>query len=281
MLGKEKSSLPKMPSSAPKKPSSMPKVPGGSSGSASSADSTQGSEPTPAVGAARWLNIIALLIIIAVVTGSLVQQFGYGQAPCALCVVQRSALIGMALGPILNLLMGLSPKHYAITIIAALVGSAAGGRQAINEASGSLKLDPNDVVMGIPLYYWALGVCIAGVVACAFMLLWGSSWQTEDTGVLFHRGPARAATFTVIGWLFTYICLTIWQVLANCGVTMCPANPASTGAQSVQFTFAVTRDGQETTLISIPGFITVLFSLGLLSLLLGIILNRRIGKTKD
>jgi hypothetical protein len=187
----------------------------------------------------------------------------------------------MALGPILNLLMGLSPKHYAITIIAALVGSAAGGRQAINEASGSLKLDPNDVVMGIPLYYWALGVCIAGVVACAFMLLWGSSWQTEDTGVLFHRGPARAATFTVIGWLFTYICLTIWQVLANCGVTMCPANPASTGAQSVQFTFAVTRDGQETTLISIPGFITVLFSLGLLSLLLGIILNRRIGKTKD
>ncbi len=281
MLGKEKSSLPKMPSSAPKMPSSMPKAPGGSSGSAGSegsADSTQGLEPTPAVGAARWLNIIALLIIIAVVTGSLVQQFGYGQAPCALCVVQRSALIGMALGPIMNLLMGLSPKNYAITIIAALVGSAAAGRQAINEASGSLKLDPNDVVMGIPLYYWALGVCIAGILACAFMLLWTSSWKSEDDGVLHLRGPARAATFAVIGWLFTYICLTIWQVFANCGVSMCPANPASTGAQSVQFTFAVTRDGQETTLISIPGFITVLLSLGLLSLLFGVILNRRMGK---
>lgn len=185
----------------------------------------------------------------------------------------------MALGPILNLLMGLSPKHYAITIIAALVGSAAAGRQAINEASGTVKLDPNDVVLGIPLYYWALGVCIAGIVACAFMLLWSSSWRTEDKGLLFHRGPARAATFTVIGWLFTYICLTIWQVIVNCGVTMCPANSASTGAQSVQFTFAVTRGGQETTIISIPGFITVLLGLGLLSLLLGIILNRRIGKT--
>ncbi len=281
LLGKEKSSLPKMPSSAPKMPSSMPKVPGGASGSAGSAgaaDSTQGSEPTPAVGAARWLNIIALLVIIAVITGSLVQQFGYGQAPCALCVVQRSALIGMALGPILNLLMGLSPKHYALTIIAALVGSAAAGKQAINEASGTLKLDPNDVVMGIPLYYWALGVCIAGILACAIMLLWSSSWQSEDTGVLFHRGPARAATFTVIGWLFTYICLTIWQVIANCGVTMCPANPASTGAQSTQFTFAVTRNGTETTIISVPGFITVLLSLGLISLLAGVILNRRIGK---
>jgi hypothetical protein len=126
--------------------------------------------------------------------------------------------------------------------------------------------------------YWVLGVCIAGILACAVMLLWPSSWQTEDDGVLHLRGPARAATFAVIGWLFTYICLTIWQVLANCGVTMCPANPARTGAQNVQCTCAVTRDGQETTLISIPGFITVLLSLDPLSLLFGVILNRRMGK---
>jgi hypothetical protein len=110
----------------------------------------------------------------------------------------------------MNLLMGLSPKHYAITIIAALVGSAAAGRQAIEEASGSIKLDPNDVVMGIPLYYWALGVCIAGMLACAIMLLWTSSC---------------------------------------CGVTMCPANPASAASSpqnsawsaatlAAEFTFA-------------------------------------------
>lgn len=215
------------------------------------------------------------------VTGSLVQQFGYGQPPCALCIVERSALVGMAIGPIMNLLMGLSPKHYAITIIAALVGSAASGMQAISSAEGTLVLDPNDVVMGIPLYYWALGICIAGILACAFILLWTSSWQTDDEGLLHHRGPARVATFTAIGWLFSYVCLTIWQVLVNCGVSMCPANPASTGAQSVQFTFSVTRNGTETTIISIPGFITVLLGLGLLSLLFGIILNRRMGKAED
>lgn len=284
-MGKEKSALPKMPSSAPKMPSSAPKMPGGlsgsSSGSASAGDSTQGSEPTPAVGAARWLNIIAVLVIITVVTSSLVQQFGYGQPPCALCIVERSALVGMAIGPIMNLLMGLSPKHYAITIIAALVGSAASGMQAISSAEGTLVLDPNDIVMGIPLYYWALSICIAGILACAFILLWTSSWQTDDEGLLNHRGPARVATFTVIGWLFSYVCLTIWQVLVNCGVSMCPANPASTGAQSVQFTFSVTRNGTETTIISIPGFITVLLALGLLSLLFGIILNRRMSKAED
>lgn len=281
LMGKEKSALPKMPSSAPKMPSSMPKGPGGASGSASSADSSQGAEPTPAVGAARWLNIIAVLVIITVVTGSLVQQFGYGQPPCALCIVERSALVGMAIGPIMNLLMGLSPKHYAITIVAALVGSAASGMQAISSANGTLVLDPNDVVMGIPLYYWALSICIAGILACAFILLWTATWQTDDEGLLHHRGPARVATFTVIGWLFSYVCLTIWQVLVNCGVSMCPANPASTGAQSVQFTFSITRNGTETTIISIPGFITVLLALGLLSLLFGIILNRRMGKAED
>jgi hypothetical protein len=45
----------------------------------------------------------------------------------------------------------------------------------------------------------------------------------------------------------------------------------------VRSTLEVTRADQETTIISIPGFITVL--LGLLSPLLGIILSRRIGRT--
>ncbi len=278
LIAKEKSALPKMPSSAPKMPGGLSS---GWSGSASTTELTQGSEPTPAVGAARWINIIAVLVIITMVTGSLVQQFGYGQPPCALCVIERSALIGMAIGPIMNLLMGLSPKHYAITIIAALVGSAAAGKQAIGKANGTLVLDPNDVVMSIPLFYWALSIFVAGILVCAFILLWTASWQTDDEGLLHHRGPARVATFTVIGWLFSYVCLTIWQVLVNCGVSACPTNPASTGAQSVQFTFAITRNGTETTLISIPGFITILLALGLLSLLFGIILNRRMGKAED
>ena len=70
--------------------------------------------------------------------------------------------------------------------------------------------------------------------------------------------------------------LTLVQVIANCGVTMCPADPSSTGAQSFEFTFSVSgSDGVEAS-ISIPGFVTVMLGIGLISFIVGAIVNARI-----
>ena len=56
------------------------------------------------VAAARWINVLALLALLGVLAGSLHLQFGVGEQPCPLCLVQRSGMIGLAVGPVLNLL---------------------------------------------------------------------------------------------------------------------------------------------------------------------------------
>ena len=44
----------------------------------------------------RLINIAALLGLLGVLAGSLHLQFGVGEQPCPLCLVQRSAMIGLA-----------------------------------------------------------------------------------------------------------------------------------------------------------------------------------------
>ncbi|MDA9863411.1 disulfide bond formation protein B, partial [bacterium] len=68
---------------------------------------------------ARLINIVALVALIGVLAGSLHLQFGIGEQPCPLCLVQRSAMIGLAIGPVMNLLWGMKPAHYALSILAA------------------------------------------------------------------------------------------------------------------------------------------------------------------
>lgn len=87
----------------------------------------------------RLINIVALLALLGVLAGSLFLQFGVGEQPCPLCLVQRSGMVGLALGPIMNLLWGLKPSHYAISILAALVGAAGSTRQILIHIA-----DPND-----------------------------------------------------------------------------------------------------------------------------------------
>lgn len=288
-----KISMPKAPSSpqmpkAPKEPK-MPSVGGSGSGSASSDDTSadgassasaapHSSEPSAPIGAARWLNILALLAILFVLTISLTQQFGYGMPPSYLGVLERSALIGVALGPIMNLIWGMSPQHYSISLISALVGGAVCGQQLLDDARGTFILDPNEVVMGYPLFDWALAIFALAALSIALILLWIPSWASWDHGITNHKSPSRVFAYWTIIWLCTYIVTTVIQLLYRCGITECPASPTSSGAQSISFTFSVTGSGGKEASISIPGFITVLLLLGIASLIAAVVINHRQGR---
>jgi hypothetical protein len=218
------------------------------------------------------------MFILLVLTLSLMQQFGYGMPPSYLGVLERSALIGLALGPIMNLIWGMSPQHYSVSLISALVGGAVCGQQVFDEAAGSFVLDPNEVVLGYPLFYWSLGIFAVVTLSIALILLWIPSWAGWDHGITGHKSPARVCAYWSIIWLCTYVVMTIIQVLFRCGITQCPASPTSTGAQSLSFTFMVSGSGGQEASISIPGFITVLLFLGLASLIAAVVINHRQGR---
>ena len=75
----------------------------------------------------RLINLIALLALLGVLTGSLDLQILVGEQPCPLCLLQRSGMIGLAVGPIMNLLWGMRPAHYAVSILAAFAGGLGPG----------------------------------------------------------------------------------------------------------------------------------------------------------
>lgn len=174
---------------------------------------------------ARWLNIAALFGLIAVLAGSLHLQLGVGEQPCPLCLVQRSAMIGLAVGPVMNLLWGMKPAHYALSILAAVVGAAGSTRQILLHIA-----DPNDpgygpAIFGLHLYTWALITFVIGVVGCAILLLWDKQFRVADDGIRHQRAFARIVALTAIIWVFLDLLVIGISVIPECGLGMCPDDP--------------------------------------------------------
>lgn len=188
---------------------------------------TETTHPDRATIWAQWINILALFALIGVLAGSLHLQFGIGEQPCPLCLVQRSGMIGLAIGPVMNLLWGMKPAHYALSILAAVVGGAGSVRQILLHIA-----DPNDpgygpAVFGWHLYTWAFVTFLIGVTGIAILLLWNKQFTVGDTGIGNSYRAMRVIALTAIIWVFLDLIVIGISVLPECGLGMCPDDPAN------------------------------------------------------
>ncbi|MDP1878586.1 MAG: disulfide bond formation protein B [Actinomycetota bacterium] len=208
---------------------------------------------------ARLINIAALFALVGVLAGSLHLQFGIGEQPCPLCLVQRSAMIGLAVGPLMNLLWGMRPAHYALSILAAMVGGAGSTRQILLHIADPADPGYGPEFGGFHLYTWAFVTFAVAIVGCAVMLLWDTPFRTRDNGILHERRGMRILAFTAINWVTLDLIVIALSVLPECGLGMCPDDPAN-----------ITGFGD------VPGWAAVL-SLGLLAvaIALAVVMDRR------
>jgi disulfide bond formation protein DsbB len=205
---------------------------------ASAGTSRWAMDPTRAVMLSRLINIVALFGLIMVLAGSLHLQFGAGEQPCPLCIVQRSGMVGLAVGPIMNLLWGIRARHYALSILAAVVGAAGSTRQILLHIA-----DPNDpgygpTVLGWHLYTWALVTFVIAIIGCAVLIMWQAPFEAGDRGVLQESGVVRPVVAGLIVWLSLMV--IVWMVvdlgviglsvLPECGLGECPDDPADTNS---------------------------------------------------
>ena len=79
----------------------------------------------------RLGNAIGAMGIALVVLVAFAMQFALGELPCPLCSLQRVALVLCGFGFLLNLRFGVQPLHYGLSMLAALFGVAAAGRQVL------------------------------------------------------------------------------------------------------------------------------------------------------
>ena len=177
------------------------------------------------IAAARWVNVLALLALLGVLAGSLHLQFGVGEQPCPLCLIQRSGMIGLAVGPALNLLWGFKARNYAISILAACAGGAGSIRQILLHIADPADPGYGPAVFGLHLYTWAFVTFAVGVIGCAVMLLWNTPFMSGDQGVCNAPGRFRALTYAVVIWIFLDVVLIAISTIPECGLGMCPDNP--------------------------------------------------------
>jgi len=117
-----------------------------------------------------FLNSLFPIVLACVVLGGYYIQITRHELPCPLCMLQRIAMIGTAMGPLLNLRFGFSTSHYAISLFAAIFGGSISLRQIC------LHICPGfptfgEPVLGLSLYTWAFIVFASSIFAVAILLL--------------------------------------------------------------------------------------------------------------
>lgn len=174
----------------------------------------------PARGS-RILNALALLGVSAILCMAFVWQFAYGELPCPLCLLQRVALILAGVGFLLNMRLGPSPMHYAMSIAGALGGMVAAGRQVL------LHIAPGDPGYGTPFlglhfYTWAFIAFAAIIVFCVLMLCVDRKW-----GDSMLKKPVSALGLVIMALFFVVALANAGSTTLECGFGPCPDDPVS------------------------------------------------------
>lgn len=165
------------------------------------------------------LNALSLYGVAAVLVAAFAAQFTLDELPCPLCLLQRIMFTALAIGPILNIRFGPRPSHYALSLLAALIGAMVSTRQIL------LHIMPGDAGYGSPMlgyhyYTWALLGFVAAVVLLSIILLFDKQFDSaraESPVSAF----ARAAVWLVIG----LTALNVISTLLECGFGACADNP--------------------------------------------------------
>ena len=166
------------------------------------------------------LNVLALYALAALLAGAFAAQLLLGELPCPLCLLQRIMFALLAIGPILNIRFGPRPSHYALSLLAAVVGAIVSTRQVL------LHIMPGDPGFGTALfgyhyYTWALIGFIAAIILLSLVLLFDRQFEKDPAA---HPTPsfiAHVAVWLVIGLTAANVAST----LLECGFKACADDP--------------------------------------------------------
>ncbi|UFS77623.1 disulfide bond formation protein B [Tardiphaga sp. 37S4] len=166
------------------------------------------------------LNVLALYALAALLAVAFAAQFILGELPCPLCLLQRIMFALLAIGPILNIRFGPRPSHYALSLLAAVVGAIVSTRQVL------LHITPGDPGFGTALfgyhyYTWALIGFIAAIILLSLVLLFDRQFEKTPAAQSAPSVIAHIAVWLVIGLTAANVAST----LLECGFKACADDP--------------------------------------------------------
>ena len=144
----------------------------------------------------RLLNFIGMLGMTGVLIGAFYYQFANRELPCTLCLLQRLAMIAVAIGAAMNVVLGPAARHYGVCLVSAMFGLALSIRQSLlhinpnfDKEKGQPTLDAmaiapfGEAVMGLHLYIWGVLIFAIAILLIGLVQMLGtqSEPQADET----------------------------------------------------------------------------------------------------
>ncbi len=164
--------------------------------------------------------LVMLLGLAAVLSAALVLQFGFGEAPCPLCLLERVGMFGACLGLMMHFRPGDAAQAAGVGLAAAVFLLVVSVRQVL------LDIVPRpghayvgSAVLGLHMPVWAVVIAVALLAGFAGRLaLFGA--RSDDT----HRSPAVARLARTASLLVVVLAaVNLVAVLQQCGFGACRA----------------------------------------------------------
>ena len=156
---------------------------------------------------ANIFNLLGVIAISLAIGCGIFIEFCCLQDPCVLCFLQRAAMLMIAMGLYWNLLYGIRIRHYAYSLLAALLGLSCSLRH--------MGLNVCKPVEGTPflffsyrIYTWSFLVFFSSLVSLSFLLFFYKVTSPSSRGVQNIMG----------GLLLTMLTLCLFSILYHKGI---------------------------------------------------------------
>jgi len=180
---------------------------------------------------ARVFNFVGLMVMVGVLLGAYVYQFYYRELPCTLCLLPRVAMIAVAFGAAMNVMLGPNPRYYGVCLVSAAFGGAISIRQTLlhinpffDTSAGRPTLlatsNPpfGQSVMGFDLYVWGVLLFGAVILAVGVVQLFRGQFRSNAQEPIWLTRLAAIG----VGIFFTVETVETVTTFLECGFGDCP-----------------------------------------------------------
>jgi disulfide bond formation protein DsbB len=168
---------------------------------------------------AVFLNVLSLYGVALILAAAFAAQLVLQELPCPLCLLQRVMFALLAVGPILNIRFGPRTSHYAMSLLAAVIGATVSGRQIL------LHILPGDAgygtaLLGYHYYTWAFIGFGLTIVLLSIILLFERQFTPAPSPL-----PVGLMAAVAVWLVIALTGANVGSTLLECGFKSCPDNP--------------------------------------------------------
>lgn len=177
---------------------------------------TRSSLPARAVD----LALLAILAgLAAILAAAMVLQYGAGEIPCPLCLLQRVAMFGICFGIVHHVRNGYDGRNIGVSLVWALFLLLVSVRQVLlNIVARPGHAYPGSAVLGLHMPVWSVVIAFAVLLgfAAVLALFDGERLRTAPPQPIFRRIGDAACLFVIA------LCIAnLVSVVLQCGLGAC------------------------------------------------------------